>query len=292
MVNRWKSRIAAHLSIGSLDRPPFEATTGSIDPVAQIAAAAEAGFSGVCDNQLLIRPTIDQRRIGRALADTGLELGSMSLSPLGGFQLNLTDSDADVDGALGVCLDVIELLNGEGALFGSVTAMIHEGDGTREKQLSRVARNLDRGVRFAEANGIRIGLEAVSRQRMPTSLLERVSDVAPLVDRIGSSSLGLVLDSAHAWFAGDDLVEQVIRYAPSLMSIQLADMPGRVEPGGGTLDFSGLQGALDSIGWTGLVEAELFASQPGAEGEAAVLTALDVVFGSLGDTEHAGRTAV
>jgi len=281
VVNRWRFPIAAHLSIGSLDRPPFAATAGSSDPVAQILAAATAGFSGVCDNQLLDRSSSDQQRMGRVLADTGLELGSISLSPLGRPQLNLTDLDAHIEASLGLCLDAIERVASEGATFGSVTAMVQEGDGTREEQVLRVAHNLEQGVRFAERHDMRIGLEAVSRQRMPSSLVERVGDAALLVDAIGSPHLGLVLDSAHAWFAGDDLVEQVIRFGPSLMSIQFADMPGRVEPGAGMIDFSGLSDALESVGWTGLLEAELFASKPGLVGERAILSALDTVFAPL-----------
>lgn len=282
MVNRWRFPIAAHLSIGSLDRPPFAATVGSIDPVAQILAAADAGFAGVCDNQLMTRSTTDQRRIGQTLADTGLELGSISLSPLSWRQLDLTDPDADIEGALAPCVDARARIVGEGASFGSVTAMVHEGGGPRNEQLDRVGRNLERAVRFAEANGLRIGLEAVSRQRMPTSLVERADEAAELIERIGSPHLGLVLDSAHAWLAGEDLIDQVTRHGTYLVTIQIADMPGRVEPGAGTINFTGLGQALESIGWTGLVEAELFASQPGADGETAVLSALDSMFGVQG----------
>lgn len=52
------------------------------------------------------------------------------------------------------------------------------------------------------------------------------------------------------------------------------DMPGRVQPGAGVIDFAPMMAALRHIGWKGLVEAELMPQRQGVEGEAAAVAAL------------------
>ncbi|GGC13976.1 hypothetical protein GCM10011494_35980 [Novosphingobium endophyticum] len=71
-------RFAAHLGVSSSDAPLLAATAGSIDPVDQIACAAAAGFAGISDNGLKRQPPDVQRRMGKALRDHGLAMGSFT----------------------------------------------------------------------------------------------------------------------------------------------------------------------------------------------------------------------
>ena len=52
------------------------------DPVDQIAFLAEQGFAGVQDNFLKLRPVSEQERIGAALAQHDLRMGSFNNNPL------------------------------------------------------------------------------------------------------------------------------------------------------------------------------------------------------------------
>ena len=70
------------------------------------------------------------------------------------------------------------------------------------------------------------------------------------------------------------MADAIIAQADILAGVQLADMPGRVEPGAGTMDFAPILAALRAIGWKGLVEAEFMPSTPGPAGERAALAAL------------------
>ena len=56
--------------------------------------------------------------------------------------------------------------------------------------------------------------------------------------------------------------------------VQLADLPGRVEPGGGSLDFADLLSALKRHDYKGPVELEHVHSAPGEVGERASLLRL------------------
>ena len=60
----------------------------------------------------------------------------------------------------------------------------------------------------------------------------------------------------------------ILMHRDVLAAVQLADMPERVEPGAGTIDFAPIMAALRAIGWRGLVEAEFMPATPGRTGKA------------------------
>ncbi len=76
-------RFAAHLGISQIDAPLLATTAGSVDPVEQIACAGALGFSGITDNGLKLRSPETQRRMGAALRQHGLELGTFTHNMLG-----------------------------------------------------------------------------------------------------------------------------------------------------------------------------------------------------------------
>ena len=84
----------------------------------------------------------------------------------------------------------------------------------------------------------------------------------------------MILDSCHCHCAGDDMAGAILAHADILAAVQLADMPRRVEPGAGAIDFAPILAALRAIEWTRLVEAEFMPSTPGLVGECAALAAL------------------
>lgn len=260
-------RFAAHLGIAR----PVEPLLGvGPDPVAQIARAGELGFAGVTDNCLKSRSPEVRRRMGEAMRAHGLAMGS--------FTHNAQFSEppfywgapiADLEGALAGTLAVAADVGG-----GWVNAILLDAGEPHAEQLACAVDNLAAAAEICAAHGAALAVEAASRARVPGVLIEKVEDVAGLVRRVGSRNLGLILDSCHCHCAGDDMAAEIVRHADILAGVQLADMPGRVEPGAGMIDFTPIMAALRTIGWTGLVEAEFMPSMPGAAGEKAVLAAL------------------
>ena len=109
---------------------------------------------------------------------------------------------------------------------------------------------------LAAERGVCISLDAVSRARVPLTVIECASDVAA-VDR--AADAGLILDACRSYCIGDGMTAQIVANA---------DMPARVEPGTETSIFAPILAALRAVGWTGLIEAELTPAQPGVSGEA------------------------
>jgi len=262
-------RFAAHLGIARPDAPLLAALAGSLDPAVQIARAAELGFSGVTDNCLKMRPPETRRRMGEALRAHGLTMGT--------FTHNVPASEppffwgarvSDLESALAATLAAAADVGG-----GCVNAIMLDSGDFRGDQLARAADTLAAAAELCAAHGAELAVEAISRARVPQVLVETVDETARLV-RSAGAPLGLILDSCHCHCAGDDMAGAILAHADILAAVQLADMPRRVEPGAGAIDFAPILAALRAIEWTRLVEAEFMPSTPGLVGERAALAAL------------------
>lgn len=86
--------------------------------------------------------------------------------------------------------------------------------------------------------------------------LETAGDALSLIDEAGAPNLQLLLDTFHLASNGEDLPALIATSAPRIGHVQLADAPGRGEPGSGTVDFAAVGAALTAAGYAGTVAAE------------------------------------
>jgi hydroxypyruvate isomerase len=108
----------------------------------------------------------------------------------------------------------------------------------------------------AAAVGVRLVVEACNATDSPGYLVPRVADVVELLDAAGTPEVGVQVDTYHCGRSGDDPVEWVRRLGARLGHVQLADHPGRHEPGTGRLDLAGVLAALRETGYAGAVGLE------------------------------------
>ena len=88
--------------------------------------------------------------------------------------------------------------------------------------------------------------------------LRTAADVVAVLDRVraaGAANVGFLCDLYHLAINGDDLDAAIDRYADRVAHVQIADAPGRGEPGTGALDLDGHLDALDAKGYDGWVGA-------------------------------------
>ena len=88
----------------------------------------------------------------------------------------------------------------------------------------------------------------------------RAEDCLALVSAVDKPSLKLMLDLYHAQIGEGNLIELVRRAAPWIGEVQVADVPGRREPGTGEINYPAVARALAATGWRGTVGLEAFAS--------------------------------
>ena len=104
----------------------------------------------------------------------------------------------------------------------------------------------------------------------------RAEDTLALVSSIDHPRLRLNLDLYHAQIGEGNLIELCRRALPWIGEIQVADVPGRMEPGTGEVNWHGVAQALHAMGYAGPVGMEAFASGDPEAALAAFRTAFTV----------------
>jgi hydroxypyruvate isomerase len=110
--------------------------------------------------------------------------------------------------------------------------------------------------RFASI-GASVLIEPInSRLDMPGYWLDDVAKAFALLDAIDRRNVKVQYDIYHAQVMGDDLARTLEKNIERIGHIQIADFPGRHEPGSGEIDYPALFALLDRLGYAGWVGCE------------------------------------
>jgi hydroxypyruvate isomerase len=88
----------------------------------------------------------------------------------------------------------------------------------------------------------------------------RAQDCLDLVSSVDNPHLRMMLDLYHAQIGEGNLIELCRRALPWIGEIQVADVPGRCEPGSGEISYPAIARALADMGYHGTIGMEAFAS--------------------------------
>ena len=132
-----------------------------------------------------------------------------------------------------------------------------------EEQDAVAAENLAAAGRAAARAGAVVLIEPVSGA--PRYPLLTAADAIAVMDRVrdeqGVDALRLLADLYHLQVNGDDVSAAIDAYAARIGHVQIADDPGRGEPGTGTLDLDGHLAHLERVGYRGPIGLEYKQSQ-------------------------------
>jgi hydroxypyruvate isomerase len=115
-------------------------------------------------------------------------------------------------------------------------------------------------IRYAAAElkraGIRLVIEAINVRDIPGFFLTKTRQAADLIAETGSDNIGLQYDIYHMQIMEGDLARTIERFLPQIWHVQLADNPGRNEPGTGEINYPFLYRHLDQLGYAGWIGCE------------------------------------
>jgi hydroxypyruvate isomerase len=109
--------------------------------------------------------------------------------------------------------------------------------------------------RLKEA-GIGLVLEPVNTRDIPGFFVNRTDQALGILDEVGSSNLKLQYDIYHAQVMEGNLAETIEKNLPRIGHLQLADNPGRHEPGTGEINYDFLFRHIDRLGYAGWIGCE------------------------------------
>ncbi len=99
-------------------------------------------------------------------------------------------------------------------------------------------------------------VEPINTRTIPGFYLNKSAQALALMDEVGAANLKLQYDLFHMRIMGDDLARTLEVNLVRIGHMQVADVPGRHEPGTGEIDFPPLFDLIDRLGYEGWIGAE------------------------------------
>jgi hydroxypyruvate isomerase len=91
---------------------------------------------------------------------------------------------------------------------------------------------------------------------MPGYFLTHTRQAADIIEKVGAPNLFMQYDVYHMQRMEGDLAHTIRAYLPLIRHIQVADVPGRHEPGTGEINYRFLFQFLDELGYDGWIGCE------------------------------------
>ena len=124
----------------------------------------------------------------------------------------------------------------------------------------RLRETLVNNVRFAgqklKANGIKLLVEAINTFDMPGFHLSRTQQVLDLIDAADCDNVYVQYDIYHMQRMEGELAGTIKKHLSRVSHLQLADNPGRNEPGSGEINYPFLFDFIDRLGYAGWIGCE------------------------------------
>lgn len=122
-------------------------------------------------------------------------------------------------------------------------------------------RTLSRIAELGERHGVVFTLENLNTEvDHPGTPFAAAADTRALVSAVGSPHLRMNLDLYHAQIGEGNLIQLVRDSVDLIGEVQVADVPGRCEPGTGEINYPAVARALHEAGYRGVVGLEAWAS--------------------------------
>jgi hydroxypyruvate isomerase len=231
----------------------------------RFAAAARAGFAGVEFASPYEYPAAELRA---RLDDNGLTQVLIN-SPPGnraagerGFAC-VPERRADFRNSVEQALEYAVALGCERV---HVMAGMPSADVPRDTALALYAANLAWAGERGLAAGVKLLIEPLNPRDVPGYLLGTQEQGAAIAGAIGRDRLGLQFDIYHCQIAQGDVTTRLAALMPAIDHMQLADVPGRHEPGTGEIGWEFIFRRIDELGYTGWIGCEYAPLGDTAEG--------------------------
>jgi hydroxypyruvate isomerase len=221
----------------------------------RFAAAARAGFKGV---EFLFPYVAPKADLAECLAANGLTQVLFNLPP-GNWDKGERgiachpDRVSEFKDGVGQAIDYAKALD---CRMINCLAGIAPKDVPREKALETLVANVSFAAAAFERKGILLVIEPINFYDIPGFLLNRSADGIAVIEASKSANVKLQYDLYHMQRMEGELAATSEKLLPRIGHIQLADNPGRNEPGTGEINYPFLFSHLDRIGYTGWIGCE------------------------------------
>ena len=238
-------RFAANLSM-MFNEVPF---------LDRFALAAKAGFKGV---EFLFPYEHPAAEIAVRLKDNGLHQVLFN-APAGDFAKGERGMAA-IPGKQAAFRDSIKIALEYANVLACPRLHIMAGlkpEGVAHDTLTAVyGANLAYAAEECSKAGVKPIIEPINHRDIPGFFLNTTDQAAAIIAAIGPEKLGMQFDLYHCQITEGDVVKRVEKHLPLIAHMQVADTPGRHEPGTGEVNWPFVFKTIDALGFRGWIGCE------------------------------------
>ena len=200
----------------------------------------------------------DLAAIARRIRDTGLRVALFNLDtgdmPAGDRGLlNDPDRQAQFRANLPIALDLAQQV---GCTHLSALGGKRRVGEPLEAQLERVRENLHWAAEQARGSGVTLLVEALNEWENGPYLFTNTRDTLALLESLGEPNVKFQYDVYHMQRMEGNIAATIAAHAAQIAHIQIADSPGRNQPGTGELRFPFIFEAIIASGYAGAIGLE------------------------------------
>lgn len=238
-------RFAANLSM-MFNEVPF---------LDRFALAAKAGFKGV---EFLFPYEHPAAEIAARLKDNGLQQVLFN-APAGDFAKGERGMAA-IPGKQAAFRESIKLALEYATTLACPRLHIMAGlkpEGVAHDTLTAVyGANLAYAAEECAKAGVKPIIEPINHRDIPGFFLNTTDQAAAIIAAVGPEKLGMQFDLYHCQITEGDVVKRVEKHLPLIAHMQVADTPGRHEPGTGEVNWPFVFKTIDALGFRGWIGCE------------------------------------
>jgi hydroxypyruvate isomerase len=225
------------------------------DFVERFAIAAQAGFKGV---EYLFPYEHDAGRLSEQLQKHGLTQVLHNL-PAGKWEKGERGIACHPD-RVGEFQDGVGLAIRYASALGckqlNCLAGLSPADVPEERQRTTLVANLKFAALKLKEAGIKLLIEPINTRDIPGFYLTHSRQALGIIDEVASDNLFLQYDIYHMQIMEGDLARTIEANLARIPHMQLADNPGRNEPGTGEINYPFLFDLVDRLGYRGWIGCE------------------------------------
>jgi hydroxypyruvate isomerase len=218
-------------------------------------AARDAGFKGV---EYLFPYAFEKEALAERLQEYGLAQVLHNL-PAGDWDKGergiavLPGREAEFRAGVARAIEYAKVLNCRqvNCLVGIAPAGVDAGTLRRT-----VVENLRYAATQLKQAGVKLLIEPINTYDIPGFYLNTTKQALDLIESVGADNLFVQYDVYHAQRTEGELAKTIENHLARIAHIQVADNPGRHEPGTGEINYAWLFRHLDRIGYDGWIGCE------------------------------------
>ena len=244
------------------------------DLVDQLRFMADQGFRSLEDNGMTNRPVAEQERIANEMARLDMRMGVFVAHEIHWRTPSLTaGTDDPLSAFLSEIEHALEVAKRVKATWMTVVPGHVDLRQDIAYQTANVVNALRRAADILEPHGLIIVLEPLNFRDHPGLFLNKISQAFEICRAVDSRSCKILDDLYHQQIHEGNLIPNIDLAWGEIAYFQIGDNPGRKEPTTGEINFPNVFRHIQDKGYEGILGMEHGNSEPGAEGEMAVIEA-------------------